>query len=252
MDLDPDKVRRALADGHDVVLGDITDLDVDGSVRFVVLDNVLEHLPTIDDVRATLRAAIRVASDFVYVRHPSFEDEWYLRERGLKQYWTDWTGHPMHLTLTDLAGLLRELELGQWEVAPVWRADDSSHPSIVPLSAPKNSGEYDPDEHDEKPDITFDHPVWFAFDILVPLRDNRSSFRYLGDPVSEDLRPRLRWPLDDARWQLRRLRCRWPVRLMFAVAALLRARSGKEFREGLLALGRAVAGTDQRDSFHSR
>ena len=252
VDLDAEKVREATAAGRDVVLGDITSLEVEGSVRFVVLDNVLEHLPTLDHVRATLEAAARVATDFIYVRHPSFEDEAYLARLGLKQYWTDWTGHPMHLKLADLAVLFRDLGLGQWEVSPVWRARDSSHPTVVPMSAPKNSGEYDPDEHDEKPNVAFDHPVWFAFDILVPLRTNRPTFRYHGDPVHEDLRPKMRWPLDDARWQMVRLRERWPVRTMRALAALVRARSVDELRAALVSFGRTIRGDAQRDSFHSR
>lgn len=252
MDLDPEKVQEARAAGWDVVQGDITSLDVERAVRFVVLDNVLEHLPTLEDVRATLRVAVRAATDFVYVRHPSFEDEWYLRELGLKQYWTDWTGHPMHLKLTDLAALFQEFGLGQWEVAPVWRADDSNHPTIVPLSAPKNSGEYDPHAHGDKPSVTFDHAVWFAFDILLPLHANRTTFWYHGDRVHQDLRPKLRWPLDDARWQMARFRRRWPVRVMSALAAVLRARDLRSLREAFGDLGNAVTGSSQRDSFHSR
>lgn len=192
VDNDPDKVREAQAAGRSVVLGDITALQIEQEVAFVSLDNVLEHLPSLDAVRATLDNAARAATDFIYIRHPSFEDEWYLRHLGLKQYWTDWSGHPMHLTLSDLAWLLRELELGRWEVSPVWLARDSNHPTVVPASAPRNSQKYDQELHGDKPSTAFERRVWYAFDIIIPIRDNDPSFVYPEDPIEHDVRPRLR------------------------------------------------------------
>jgi hypothetical protein len=84
------KVEIARREGRNVVLGDIFDLPTDLSVRYVTIDNVLEHLPSMDLVEAALHSATRIAGEFVYIRHPSFEDEPYLNARGLKQFWTDW------------------------------------------------------------------------------------------------------------------------------------------------------------------
>src|SRR5204862_43767 len=94
------KVARAQEQGLPVYQADFMQLDPRAfpSVKVVVFDNVLEHLPSLDAVEAAFALACTIASHVVHVRHPSFEHEEYLATLGLKQYWTDWPGvHTAHV-----------------------------------------------------------------------------------------------------------------------------------------------------------
>ena len=63
IELDEQKVREARQLGRAVVLGDIRDLGPN-EVRFVTMDNVLEHLPTLESVYGVLEHASQIASEF--------------------------------------------------------------------------------------------------------------------------------------------------------------------------------------------
>lgn len=170
IDNSPRKVAAAQQAGVEVVLGDITTLPRRPLVRYVSMCDFLEHLPDFDLVREMLRVAAAVATDFIYIKHPSFEDEAYLRALGLKQYWQDWTGHPSHLLLSDLTVMLGEVGAGKLKieyVRPVW---DSSDPTILPVDAPPDQSGYDAMTHGDKPEVTFAKPVHRAIDITAYLR----------------------------------------------------------------------------------
>jgi len=62
------------------------------AVKVVVFDNVLEHLPSLDAVETSFDRACAMGVARSLLRHPSFEDEDYLRSLELKHYWTDWPG----------------------------------------------------------------------------------------------------------------------------------------------------------------
>ena len=75
IDIDPDKLAKARAAGHEVIEGDLADLELPaGCVSFVSAMDVLEHLPDLDATRRVLGAAAKVARDAIFIRHPSFED----------------------------------------------------------------------------------------------------------------------------------------------------------------------------------
>src|SRR5262245_1022056 len=78
------KVARAQANGLPVYRADFTELDPNAfpAARVVVFDNVLEHLPSVAAVEVAFGRACDLASDVVYVRHPSFEDQDYLASLG--------------------------------------------------------------------------------------------------------------------------------------------------------------------------
>lgn len=187
------KVAKARANGADVHLGNIMDVPRDLSVSFVTIDNVLEHLPDYDTVADVLGVAADIANDFIYIRHPCFEDEAYLRSLGLKQYWTDWIGHPSHLLLADFVTILRDLGLGSVEFEFVGAATSSADSTILPADAPVDSFEYDKALHGDKPIIEFDPPVHYAIDILIPTRraGNRVAFAYHGDPRASRRHPQI-------------------------------------------------------------
>ncbi len=189
----PAKVETARANGANVHLGSILDVPRDIDVDFVTIDNVLEHLPDEQTVEDVLAVAADIARDFIYIRHPCFEDEAYLNALGLKQYWTDWRGHPSHLLLSDLVAILRRLGLGLVEFEFVGAATTSADPTILPVDAPVDSFEYDESEHGPKPTVDLDRPAHYAIDLFVPARaaGNRVALDYVDDPRRSRRHPRL-------------------------------------------------------------
>jgi SAM-dependent methyltransferase len=186
IDIDERKIQAAQAAGLEVVKGDILKLPRDKCVRYVCMDNFLEHLPDLAMVREMLRVAVAVATDFLYIVHPSFEDEAYLASLGLKQFWQDWTGHPSHVLLSDFTALFSELDAGPMHIQYVQPAASSLDSSILPLSAPADQHHYDAAKHGEKPEIEFSKPVHWQLKMTVmlsqapPLRAKSSRHRFLG------------------------------------------------------------------------
>ena len=159
-------------------------------MRYVTADNVLEHLADLEQVEDALRAAQSIASEFIYVRHPSFEDEDYLRSLGVSGSWVHRTGHRAHVRIVDFLGMAARLGIDRVEIIPVGLMVDTSDEEIVPLGTPKNDLTYDPTKHAAKPDLTFDREVYYAFDILFHLA-RRPSVRLVhkGDPLTTRERP---------------------------------------------------------------
>ena len=196
-------VEKAQANGLAVFQADVTEMDPDDypSVNYAVLDNVLEHLYSLDDVAEVLRSACRVARRLVYVRHPSFEDEEYLEQLGLKLYWCDWRRHRTHVLLEDYRRIAAEIGV-PCIIQPVGRIVDSADDSILPLSAPPDQprtdktrdGIYEESKHGPKPFITFDQPVWYTFDILFVTGEGIPSVAYDKDPFVHRVRPWISWP----------------------------------------------------------
>lgn len=193
IDTNQEKVIAAQRRGRDVVYGDIFNLPHDISVRFVTFDNVLEHMPDIKKAETALGNACQIAREFVYIRHPSFEDEAYLAALGLKQYWTDWSGHPSHILLTDYMKMFARLGVRSWYAHPVKAAWDSWDPTILPHNAPPDQHDYNEVHHGSKCTISFARPVYSAFDIVIVLSPevSRVAFEYLKDPDVSDQRPRV-------------------------------------------------------------
>jgi hypothetical protein len=130
----------------------------------------LEHLPDYKAVKEVIQIAGESATDFIYIRHPSFEDEAYLRAIGLKQYWQDWSGHPSHLLLADLAEMLTDAGVKSLDikfVKPIWDSTDST---ILPIGAPKNQSHYDDKLHGSKALVKFAKPVHRAIYITAYLQ----------------------------------------------------------------------------------
>ena len=179
IDVKPSKAQAANDAGVEVVLGDILALPRRPLVRYVSMCDFLEHLPDDDLVREVLEVAAAVATDFIYIKHPSFEDEAYLRALGLKQYWQDWKGHPSHLLLSDLTAMLTEVGARRLEIEYVRPITDSDDATVLPLDTPPDQGSYDPQLHGPKPHIVFEKPVHRAINITAHL-DAR------GQPLSAD------------------------------------------------------------------
>jgi SAM-dependent methyltransferase len=170
VDFDDKKVTEAREAGVDAVLADATTLDLDGQVRFVSMMQFLEHLPDLATVEAVIRAAARSAKDFIFIHHPSFEGEEYLELLGLRQYWWHWTAHPSHIKISDYCRIFDDAGLHQYMVRYLKPVYDSTHPSILPASAPVNQHDYDPARHGPKQEVEFPAPLWRTQEIFVALR----------------------------------------------------------------------------------
>lgn len=171
LDSDPDKIARARAAGIDAMLADARSPLGTKVVRFVAMMDFLEHLPNLDAVESTLRHAAAAATDFLFIRHPSFEGEAYLAQLGLRQYWWNWLVHPAHIHVSDYCVMFERLGLHQYEIRYRQPIHDSSHPSILPAHAALDQEhDYDPIRHGPKPTIPFAETIWRAQDIFVALR----------------------------------------------------------------------------------
>jgi len=200
------KVARAQERGLPVYCADFTELDPGAfpAAHVVVFDNVLELLPSVADVEAALGRACEIASEVVYVRHPSFEDEEYLTSLGVKQYWTDWPGtHTAKVRLEEFRAMAQRRRIDAVEVRGVKRACTSDDPTILPLAGPPDQhkhadergayGLYDAAIHGAKPSVVFDRPVYFGFDLFFFVGANPPTVRYDDDPEDTLARPFVRW-----------------------------------------------------------
>lgn len=167
-ELDAGDASTAARTGHTVVRADVVATDVPArSVRFVSAMDFLEHLPDAETSCAVLERYAAAARDFVYIRHPSFEDVDYLASLGLKLCWTDWTDHPTMMRIADYERLFARLGWTEYAIVPRLLLPDSSSDQIVPLSAPRDTQVYDAAAHGPKPAVRFDRPVFSQFDIFI-------------------------------------------------------------------------------------
>jgi hypothetical protein len=207
IDINRAKVAHAQASGLPVYQADLTQLDpaVFPSVKVVVLDNVLEHLPTLDAIEVVFNKACAIASHAVYIRHPSFEHEEYLAGLGLKQYWTDWPGvHVTHVRIFEFVAMAARAGVHSFTVRALKRAVGSDDPTILPAGAPPNQhkrvrgpgtyGVYDAKTHGIKASVDFDRPVYFAHDAFFFLRADAPAVEYREDTDQAVARPHLVWP----------------------------------------------------------
>jgi hypothetical protein len=203
------KVVRAQERGLPVYCADFTLLEPADfpNVRVVVFDNVLEHLPSVADVEIAFGRACEIASELVYIRHPSFEDEAYLASLGLKQYWTDWPeAHTAKVRLDEFRAMAARRGIHRVDVQGIKRAFASDDPTILPVTAPpgqkkraEERGEYGLYEealHGPKPSVGFDRPVYFAYDLFFFVGDEGMAITYHDDPDDTLARPFVQWGVE--------------------------------------------------------
>ncbi len=170
LDRDPIKVRQALENGCAAALCDLETIELSrGCVSFVSMMDFLEHLPDQATAERVLRNLSRAARDFLFIRHPSFEDVDYLRGLGLKLGWTDWSGHPNAMRMEDFRRMFERCGWPDYAIIAQKPIADSSHPAILAHDGPRNVVKYDRARHGPKPDVKFDKPVYTQFDLLVRL-----------------------------------------------------------------------------------
>lgn len=157
--------------GYDCLLADATRMELPpDSVSFVTMCHFLEHLPNYAAIERSIQCAAGVATDFIFIQGPYFDADRYLNDRGFKYFWSDWSGHKCHLTTNFLGVLLDGNGLGDYVMLGRKPVEDSSHPSILPLDAPIDQHEYDPDVHSPKRVVAFDATLYMEIICVVALQ----------------------------------------------------------------------------------
>jgi hypothetical protein len=125
----------------------------------------LEHLPNVEVGRQVVLSAAQVARELCYFRQPYFDADEYLSKLGLKLYWSDWHGHPSHVTTEDLEQMalaaVRAGTASHYWVLTRGRIATSGDAAIHPWSSPRDQGAYDSNRHPAKADVVeFTIPVY--------------------------------------------------------------------------------------------
>lgn len=175
VEVDAGKVEIARREGLPVIEADISHVDLPvKSVSFCSMMDFLEHVRPAA-TPAILQGAMRVARDFLYIRHPSFDEGEYLESLGLRLSWTHWSGHRNPMTLPQLTDALEAAGARTYVVVPRKQLLDSTHPSVVPLGAPEDTVAYEAELHGPKPYAAFGRPIWQQYDIAVRLDGDLST-----------------------------------------------------------------------------
>ena len=199
-ELEAKDAAAAASGGFDVVAGDVRTIYVpERCVAFVAAMDFLEHLPDETAAASVLHRFTPAAREFLFIRHPSFEETAYLASLGLKLCWADWREHPNMMRVEALLALLRDLPASETAVFPRGLMKDAGSDQIVPLSAPTDTYAYDPSRHARKPQVRFDRPIFAQYDIFVRLRDGLSDAEW-DRVLQADV------PADAALWPARSLR----------------------------------------------
>jgi SAM-dependent methyltransferase len=173
VDINPEKVAAARAAGLSAEVADVTKLDPRevGAVRFVIMAHFLEHLPGRNAAQACILSACKVADEFVFIRQPYFDADGYLFSLNLKLYWSDWRGHPNHMTSLDfhnaLDPLLKAGKISRYLLFFRTKIENSHDPAVHPISSPINQQKWDSETHDSKPACEFSFPVFVETGAII-------------------------------------------------------------------------------------
>lgn len=181
-----ERVDLARASGLAAICADAVEVELPaGCVSFVAMCDFLEHLPSERDVRRALERYCRVARDFLFIQHPSFERIDKLARLGLKIVWSDWDDHTTMMTIADYRRMFASLGLHDVTFHPINPIFDSQHHTIVPVETRGYAEAYDPERHAPKPFVEFDFPLFARYDIFVRLGSalDDDSWRRITAPV---------------------------------------------------------------------
>jgi hypothetical protein len=204
IDIDNAKVQETRAAGFHALNYDILEIPNEQLVRFVVMSHFLEHIPSLALVKQLLRKACVISSEFVYIQQPFFDADSYLFERGLKLFWSDWTGHQNRMTSLELWLALRDLQNEGLPITFSLHAHkpitDSDNPCIHSIESPKDQHDYILGKHPAKHTLKFENNVFSELVCLIsmPGFDHEAmlhKLRYHTTIISADkksLRPRAR------------------------------------------------------------
>lgn len=173
IDLDEKKLEKLHKNGfigNNIRIEDLPDVK---HVNFVTMSHFLEHLGSLNDSRMALSKGIRIAKDFVFIRQPWFDSDGLLIPFGLKFYYSDWSGHKNKMTSLDfyliLKDVLNKKEIFGFKIYGRGLVSDGLSDLLIPLSAARNQGKYDPLIHGKK-EFTEKFPFKIFREIVVVIQ----------------------------------------------------------------------------------
>ena len=179
IDIDANKVAATKAAGFDAVECDITELELASKVDIITMNHFLEHIPSVDLVDKIINSSITHVRDYVFIRQPFFDADPYLFSKGLKMFWSDWTGHPNNMTTLEFHNILKPLvtanKIKAFKIYGKGSIRSSADTSVVPISTIKDSHQYQPN-FGHKPIFQFNTPVYKEIIVIIEVNSIKSKF----------------------------------------------------------------------------
>jgi len=187
LDISPSKVATTREAGFSACVVDVREVAFhSNNVRFVTMLDFLEHLYGFDDAKRCVEAACSASREFIYIKQPWFDADGYLFARGLKFYWSDWTGHRFAMTTLDFHRIMGRIgEVKWWKLygcKPVTHSDD---PTIHGLASPINQHHWEKGIHPKKPSLAFDLEI-FQQVVCIATLDDRIDITAIESRVPRD------------------------------------------------------------------
>lgn len=166
VDINQDHVNNFIQSGNDGLVASATDLPFSNNqFELVIFNHVLEHLPNEDQGAKALQECLRLASKYVYLALPFFDEDEYLNSLGFKTFYSDWTGHTNKVHFNTITKkYIQNFNFKTNFIKPIL---DSSAGEILPISAPKDSFDYNEKLHGFKKTVKFKKNIWREFSILI-------------------------------------------------------------------------------------
>ena len=182
LDINTEKVKETQANGFDAVAEDILSINIKNCVRFEIMSHFLEHVEHAD-VPRFIKKASDLATDFIFIQQPSFENSYELLQRGLKMTYSDWRGHRNSYSGLDFYKLCQQLRsngtIEDFSLGYFRKVNDSSHDRIVPLSSPTDTVIYS-NHLGEKAEETFNFELFEEISLIITLRRGFDHIHDLG------------------------------------------------------------------------
>lgn len=189
LDIDPKKVAKARARGVEAYVEDVTQVALPPrSVKFVLMNHFLEHLPEGKLAAKCIRVAAAAASEFVLIRIPYFDANAQLLPLGFKLYSADWSGHPNLMTSYDIWRAVRPfLEKDEVSLAIFgrFRIKNSADIAIVPLDAPSDTRKRDLEAFKKNEAIEFPFPMYKELVSIIIRKEDGMAVKPLNEIVSK-------------------------------------------------------------------
>jgi ubiquinone/menaquinone biosynthesis C-methylase UbiE len=165
MDINPNHVDKFIKLGYHGIVGDAANIPfLDNTFELIILSHVLEHMADEQTGYNVIKECIRVSSKKVFICLPFFDEDEYLRTLKLKTFYSDWTGHKNLVHLKSIIDFLGSIS---YEVTMKKKIENSFASEILPITAPKNSLEYNQELHGLKEYVEFDRNIWREYDIVI-------------------------------------------------------------------------------------
>ena len=151
IDIDLKKLEEVKKRGLLGLQYDIKDIPNKKMVEFTTMMDFLEHVPNLKDVYEFIEKACIVSRDFIFIRQPNFDYDGFLLEKKLKIFYSDWTGHPNHMSSLMLTNILRDMKnkalIESFKVGYSYAIPNSKDKQIHSIESPIDQFDYCKNTH---------------------------------------------------------------------------------------------------------